>query len=41
MGKSRAVFDFAASGRYTFRMEVAQDGQEWVTFMEGSYTRVA
>jgi len=40
MGKSRAVFDLGAAGRYTFRMELAQDGRAWTTFMEGAYTRV-
>jgi len=40
MGKSRAVFDLGAAGRYVFRMDVSQDGQAWTTFMEGSYTRV-
>ena len=40
MGKSRAVFDLGAPGRYTFKMEVSQDGRAWTTFMEGAYVRV-
>jgi hypothetical protein len=39
MGHSRAIFDLSKAGSYTFRMEFSQDGQKWVPFMDGSYTK--
>ena len=36
---SRATFDLSKPGRYAFKMEVSQDGNQWYPFMEGSYTR--
>jgi hypothetical protein len=38
-GQSRVTFDFSRDGEYTFRMEVSPDGSQWLTFMEGAYTR--
>lgn len=38
-GVSRATFDFGQEGKYTFRMEVSQDGKKWQTFVEGNYDR--
>lgn len=38
-GKSRAVFDFGPEGKYGFRMEISQDGEQWSPFMEGLYSR--
>jgi len=40
-GHSRAVFDFRETDLYHFRMEVSQDGNQWYTCMEGTYTRQA
>jgi hypothetical protein len=36
--KSRATFDLG-DNNYSFRMEVSQDGANWMTFMEGTYAR--
>lgn len=40
-GHSKATFDLreARAGNYAFRMEISPDGQQWLTFMEGSYRR--
>jgi hypothetical protein len=38
-GHTRATFDLSQDRRYTFRMEVSQDGKQWVPFTEGLYTR--
>lgn len=38
-GHSRAVWDFGTPGRYTFRMDMSQDGEDWAMFMEGSYAK--
>lgn len=38
-GLSRTVFDLAGAGAYRFRMEQSEDGKQWQTLMEGSYTR--
>jgi hypothetical protein len=38
-GLNRVVWDFSQAGRYRFEMEVSPDGQQWLTFMEGDYTR--
>ncbi len=37
-GESKAIFDFG-DGRYSFKMEVSQDGKRWFPFMEGNYRR--
>lgn len=37
-GHSRATFDYHEQDRYSFKMEVSQDGNQWYTFMEGSYS---
>lgn len=41
MGLSRCTLDLekAAAGRYSFKMEVSQDGKQWAPFMEGNYVR--
>jgi hypothetical protein len=39
MGSNRTTFDFSGEGTYSFKMEISQDGEKWMTFMEGSYTR--
>ena len=39
MGFNRAVFDLGENDKYKFKMEISQDGKNWYTFMEGSYTR--
>ena len=41
MGHSRSTLDLekAASGRYSFKLEVSQDGKNWAPFMEGNYVR--
>jgi hypothetical protein len=36
---SRATWDLSKPGRYAFRMEVSQDGNQWYPFLEGNYTR--
>lgn len=38
---SMGTFDLgkAGVGRYSFKMEVAQDGQQWAPFMDGNYVR--
>ncbi len=41
MGHSRATFDVAKPGRYAFRMDMSQDGQQWMTFMDGEYAIAA
>ena len=38
-GHTRATFDFGKENRYTFRMEVSQDGKQWHTFTEGEYAK--
>ena len=36
--KSRATFT-VGDNDYSFRMEMSQDGTNWMTFMEGTYSR--
>lgn len=38
-GLSRAVFDLSQKSKYKFKLEGSQDGKQWHTFMDGSYTR--
>lgn len=38
-GHSRVLFDFTRDGRYTYRMEVSQDGNQWYLFTEASYDK--
>ena len=38
-GHSRTTWEFPDGERYRFRMEMSQDGQQWMTLMEGAYTR--
>jgi hypothetical protein len=38
-GYMRATFDFREPGRYTFRMDVSPDGNQWFPFMEGKYAK--
>ena len=41
MGRSRATYDLSKDGTYEFAMEVSMDGNNWATFMKGSYRRLA
>ena len=41
MGRSRATYDLSKEGAYDFAMEVSMDGNNWATFMKGSYRRLA
>jgi hypothetical protein len=36
-GHTRATFDFSQDRRYTYRMDMSQDGTKWQTFVEGGY----
>jgi hypothetical protein len=38
-GHCRTTSEFRKPGEYFFRMEMSQDGQQWMTMMEGVYTR--
>jgi len=38
-GHSRTTWEFRKPDEYFFRMEMSQDGQQWMTLMEGDYTR--
>jgi hypothetical protein len=38
-GHSRLVFAFSGKDRYSYRMEMSQDGKQWQTFIEGNFTR--
>ena len=38
-GHSRTTWEFPDGEHYHFRMEMSQDGQQWMTLMEGDYTR--
>jgi hypothetical protein len=38
-GHSRVVFAFTENNKYSFSMEMSQDGKQWQTLMEGNYTR--
>jgi Protein of unknown function (DUF1579) len=38
-GHSRAAWELRDATHYFFRMEMSQDGQQWMTLMEGNYTR--
>ena len=40
-GHSRVTWVSLAPGRYRFLMEMSQDGQQWMTLMDGEYTREA
>jgi len=39
MGMNRATFDFRQDGKYTFTLDVSQDGKQWMAMMEGKYQR--
>ncbi len=39
MGQSRAIFDLSQPGKYTFKMDMSQDGTQWQPMMEGSYRK--
>jgi hypothetical protein len=41
MGRSRATYDLSQPDAYEFSMEVSLDGNNWATFMKGSYRRLA
>ncbi len=38
MGHHRCRYELG-EGRYSFRMEVSPDGEQWMTFLEGEYER--
>ena len=38
-GHSRTTWEFPDPDHYRFLMEMSQDGQQWMTLMEGNYTR--
>ena len=38
-GHSRTTWDLRAPDTYSFRMEMSQDGQQWMTLMDGDYTK--
>jgi len=38
-GHSRTTWEFRKPDEYFFRMEMSQDGQQWMTLMEGEYQR--
>ena len=38
-GHSRTSWSFPDTNHYQFKMEMSQDGQQWMTLMEGNYTR--
>lgn len=39
MGHHRTTFELSGESSYEFRMDVSGDGNSWVPFMEGHYTR--
>ncbi len=41
MGHGRYTYVFQGSDAYTFKLENSRDGQNWATFLEGSYRRVS
>jgi hypothetical protein len=40
-GHSRTTWEFPDGQHYHFRMEMSQDGHQWMTLMEGDYTRTS
>ena len=40
-GHSRLTWEFRGAKHYSFLMEMSQDGNQWMTLMEGDYTREA
>ena len=38
-GQNRATFDFTQDGKYGFKLEMSQDGKQWMTMMEGQYSK--
>src|SRR5262245_40303613 len=38
-GHSRTTWTLPGGAHYHFKMEMSQDGQQWMTLMEGDYTR--
>ena len=41
MGHSRYTYTFDGSDSYTFTLEHSPDGQEWMTFLQGTYKRAS
>ena len=41
MGHSRYTYTFDGPDSYTFTLEHSLDGQEWMTFLQGTYKRVS
>jgi len=40
-GHSRTTWEFLDEEHYRFRIEMSQDGQQWMTLMEGDYSRAS
>lgn len=38
-GHSRVTWELPGGAAYRFKMEMSQDGNQWMTLMEGAYTR--
>lgn len=38
-GHHRCRFDMGKAGRYTFQMDMSQDGKAWKNMMEGNYSK--
>jgi hypothetical protein len=38
-GTSRGTWEFLDASHYRFRMEMSPDGRQWMTLIEGNYTR--
>ena len=38
-GTSRGTWELPGDNHYRLRMEMSPDGQQWMTMMEGDYTR--
>lgn len=41
MGHSRYTYRFERDGFYDFRIEMSQDGKNWMPFLDGAYKRVS
>lgn len=40
-GSTRGIWEFLGDGHYRFLMEVSPDGQQWMTMIEGDYSRTS
>jgi hypothetical protein len=39
MGHSRYSYHFEGDGKYVFKIEVSEDGKQWMPMLEGKYAR--